>query len=71
MERLLELVEVRKELGIGRSTMDKLIKTGSMPYVQVGGVRKVERVALDAWIAAHRSVHTHDAVQEPPQGVSR
>lgn len=52
---LLKIPEVAAELRISRSTVYRLIDEQKIPTVRVGGVTRVERVALAAFITANRS----------------
>ena len=49
---LLTLDEVADELRVGRTTVDKLRRAGSLPVRYIGTAPRVARDALAAWFAA-------------------
>lgn len=48
---MLTIPEVAKELRVGRTSVYRLISTGELPSVLVGGSRRVPSEALDRYIA--------------------
>ena len=48
---MLTIPEVAKELRVGRTTVYRLISTGELPSVLVGGSRRVPAEALDRYVA--------------------
>jgi putative molybdopterin biosynthesis protein len=52
---LLKIPEVAAELRVTRSTVYRLINDEQLPTVRVGGVTRVARTDLNAFIAKNRS----------------
>ncbi|MDQ2905671.1 MAG: helix-turn-helix domain-containing protein [Chloroflexota bacterium] len=48
--QLLSIPEVAQRLGIGRTKVYDLIKTESLPFVQLGDAKRVSVVSLQRWI---------------------
>lgn len=53
--QLLNLAQAAARLGIGRTSMWKLLRTGALPWVDVLGRRKVAERDLAAFVEANRS----------------
>jgi excisionase family DNA binding protein len=47
---LLRMEDAARLLSVGRSTLYKLIASGDIPIVRIGGVARVSRAALESWI---------------------
>jgi excisionase family DNA binding protein len=52
-DRLLRPEEAAQLLGISRSKVHELARLGVLPYVQVGGRRRIPGGALKAWVEAN------------------
>lgn len=52
MTMLLRLGEVQAELALSRSTIYRLVRSGELPARRVGRALRVEREALDRFVAA-------------------
>lgn len=52
---LLKIPEVAAELRVTRSTVYRLINEKKIPTVRIGGVTRIERIALAKFIEANRS----------------
>lgn len=52
-EGLITVREACKFLGISRATCWKLMNRGELPYVHVGGVRRIPRLALHDFIVSN------------------
>jgi excisionase family DNA binding protein len=52
---LLNLQQTAQRLGIGESTVRKLVRTGALPAVKLGRRLLFEPAALGHFIAAHRT----------------
>lgn len=52
--RFLSIKDVAEELSVGEPSVRNLIKTGSLPAIQIGrrGIWRVERTVLENYIAA-------------------
>ncbi len=57
LRMLLRPVEVAEAIGVGRSKVYELIRTGVIPSVRVGSRVRVPTEALRAWIAAGEGQH--------------
>lgn len=51
---LLSVVEAARRLGIGRTLMYELLRSGQIPSVRVGRLRKVATAALEAFVTGLR-----------------
>jgi excisionase family DNA binding protein len=51
---LLTVEEAARLLHIGRSTVYELIAQGRIDSLKIGGSRRIERIAVDAYIASLR-----------------
>jgi excisionase family DNA binding protein len=51
---LLSPKELAARLGISERTVRSMIESGALPSVKVGGLRRVEAVAVDEWLARQR-----------------
>lgn len=54
MSPLLTVAEVVEILHISRSTLYEQMDAGLLPYVKLGRARRIEREALEQYIAANR-----------------
>jgi len=48
--RILAKHEVAQRLGVGRTTVYRMVKDGEIPYVQIGGRRYIYEDLLEEWI---------------------
>jgi excisionase family DNA binding protein len=65
---LLTPVEAASALGIGRTKLYELLKTGALASVQIGTSRRVPQAALEALIAdLWKSASVHRSTSEPHQ----
>jgi excisionase family DNA binding protein len=61
-DRLLNVVEAAKRLGVSASYLNKLrIKGGSPPYLKIGARILYEPADLSAWLASRKRRSTSDA----------
>jgi excisionase family DNA binding protein len=51
--RLLSVLEVSEQLGMGRSWVYNQIRSGELPSVQLGGTVKIKREDLEQYIQRH------------------
>lgn len=49
---LLDPVQTAHELGISRSTVFELLKTGELRSVQIGRLRRIPAAAIDDYVAS-------------------
>ena len=53
---LLKVADVIAEIGISRSTWQKLVTQGKTPpIVRIGAVQRIRRDAFEAWLAQHEN----------------
>lgn len=50
---LLTATQVAKWLGISRTQVYRLIRSGELPTVPIGKDKRVTRAAINAWLARH------------------
>lgn len=50
---LLKPAEVAATLGIGRSKVYEMLRTGEIPSLRIGKAIRVSRKALEKWVAEH------------------
>jgi len=55
-------------LPVNRRTIYRLIKSGNLPAVRIGGQWRFRRSDLDAWIDRHRT-SVHQQAVEPTAGL--
>jgi excisionase family DNA binding protein len=48
---LLTVIEAGRLIGVGRTTVYELMRTGKLPSVRVGRLRKIRRRDVDAYVA--------------------
>lgn len=58
-------------LGIGRSHLQAMLKRGEIRSITIGKLRRIPRVALDAWLQERLEASSpRSDVQPPPQPVT-
>jgi excisionase family DNA binding protein len=62
--RLLSVLEVSEQLGMGRSWVYNQIRSGELPSVQLGGTVKIKREDLEQYIQRHHSSSSFNAGEE-------
>lgn len=55
---LLTIAEARHLLRIGHTTIYKLLGSGELESIKIGGARRIPRAALDAFVQGLRSSDT-------------
>ena len=55
MNPLMKVREAAEVLGVSRSKMYELIQTKQVATVKIGGARRIEPVALESFVSAHRT----------------
>lgn len=55
--RFLKIAEVAEYLGLGRSTVWRLVYSKKLPVVRVGGAVRVDRKDLDAELEKQKAGH--------------
>lgn len=53
-ERLMDFKEVKDYLGIGETTLRKLVRERSIPAFKIGGYLRFRRDELERWLEGHR-----------------
>ena len=53
---LMSQAEVAKLLGVHRSTVSRMLKRGTLPYYEIGRLKKVDRADLEALRIEKKSI---------------
>jgi excisionase family DNA binding protein len=58
-DRLMTVADVISEMGISRSTWQKLVtENQTPPIVRIGAVQRIRRDAFEAWLGQHENAAT-------------
>jgi len=63
-DRVLTIIELAKYLKIPKSTLYKLVRSGSVPCVKVGKHWRFHKDSIDAWLTHQNRTETEE---EEPQ----
>lgn len=53
---LVRIEDAARMLGLGRTTVNKMIAVGELPVVRYGAARRISMAALKVWIEEHTQI---------------
>ena len=54
--QLLSIRDVAERLSVSKSTVERMLKRGEIPYLQMNGLRRVDLRDLERWLDATKGV---------------